>query len=961
MKSKVQLFCVCLFALLVVVSCTNSSTYIVTFKVDGEEDIVETYQWGDRIIVPEVEAKDDYVFIGWDAQIPEFMPERNLEFTAIFEKTKHTITYQIAGMEDIVVKYETGEKVIKPDDPVIEGYTFHGWDSEIPEIMPDKDVAIQALVTKNKYTITYQIENMEDLIVTYEFGETVVAPVIDVKLGSTLEGWEPSLPEVMPAENLVVKAIISTQKYVITYQIEGMEDIVVLYAKGVAIVAPNEPIKEGYTFNGWDPEIPEVMPENDLVFQAVFTKNVYTITFKVEGMEDQLIAFAYGEKIVLPTISVQEGYELIGWVEEVPETMPAKNLIFNAVLEKKMYTITYKGIGVDDIVVEYEFGAQITLPEPHYRNGFIFSNWVEELPEHMPAKHLVVNAKYTMDPDYEGVLFIGHAGCYSGIMNTETAFINAAVEKGYQAIECDLKQTKDGVFVVCHDDTFNGVAIASTNYEDLKDITYTTTRGGISYTSTICTLERYLEICKEYDLYAVIELKWSAGINNNDQSRMPALMSEIAKKDMTNQVIFLASQYKCLEWVRNNGYDNIQCQYLVNSADSETVYNRCVEWNFDVSFNIASTNTKEWIDRYHDAGLKVSSYTFNQYQDAATLQKWIDLGVDYVTCDKLVERDVVLPDYSEIGKLPRYTVLFVDADGTILKETLVREGYSAAAPLNPTKTGYIFTGWDKAYNHITTDLTVYATYTLAEYKITYQDNLILMNETSWLSKQEFIDEFYEDWFNWLTSSVGIVPGLTKSEDTYTLIAGTGSNTTATFASVADLKALNVYVVEKTIGAFVYQPIGGTNSEDYVFEENNGYFLQTEPYRSKYKDLNRYFLNVIEKAYTGYSKNYAQASQGRVQIFFRFHQWQQGVSIPSFDTLPKKFDVTILDGVNPTMPTIHLSYTFEESFVLEEAVCEGYRFVGWYLDQDCSENKKVTSIEKGTTGDLILFAKWEKVE
>lgn len=119
MKSKVQLFCVCLFALLVVVSCTNSSTYTVTFKVEGEEDIVETYQWGDRIIVPEVEAKDDYVFIGWDAQIPEFMPERNLEFTAIFEKTKHTITYQIAGMEDIVVKYETGEKVIKPDDPVI--------------------------------------------------------------------------------------------------------------------------------------------------------------------------------------------------------------------------------------------------------------------------------------------------------------------------------------------------------------------------------------------------------------------------------------------------------------------------------------------------------------------------------------------------------------------------------------------------------------------------------------------------------------------------------------------------------------------------------------------------------------------------------------------------------------------------------------------------------------------------
>lgn len=59
---------------------------------------------------------------------------------------------------------------------------------------------------------------------------------------------------------------------------------------------------------------------------------------------------------------------------------------------------------------------------------------------------------------------------------------------------------------MCHDDTFNNIAIANTNWEDLKDIEYTTTRGGISYTTKICTLERYLEICKEYNVYAVIEL-----------------------------------------------------------------------------------------------------------------------------------------------------------------------------------------------------------------------------------------------------------------------------------------------------------------------------------------------------------------------------------------------------------------------------------------------------------------------
>lgn len=132
--------------------------------------------------------------------------------------------------------------------------------------------------------------------------------------------------------------------------------------------------------------------------------------------------------------------------------------------------------------------------------------------------------------DRRELIFIGHAGCYLGIMNTEEAFINAAKIKKYDAIECDVKQTKDGVFVVCHDNDFAGISIANTNWEDLKNVTKTLTRGGVEYTATLCTFERYLEICKEYDLFAVVELKSSAGITNSDQSRMSALMEIINKK-----------------------------------------------------------------------------------------------------------------------------------------------------------------------------------------------------------------------------------------------------------------------------------------------------------------------------------------------------------------------------------------------------------------------------------------------
>lgn len=59
-----------------------------------------------------------------------------------------------------------------------------------------------------------------------------------------------------------------------------------------------------------------------------------------------------------------------------------------------------------------------------------------------------------------------------------------------------------------------------------------------------------------------------------------------------------------------------------------------------------------------------------------------------------------------------FTVTFVDFDGTVLKTETVESGKSATAPADPTRTGYAFAGWDAAFDNITGDLTVTATYTL---------------------------------------------------------------------------------------------------------------------------------------------------------------------------------------------------------------------------------------------------------
>jgi len=57
-----------------------------------------------------------------------------------------------------------------------------------------------------------------------------------------------------------------------------------------------------------------------------------------------------------------------------------------------------------------------------------------------------------------------------------------------------------------------------------------------------------------------------------------------------------------------------------------------------------------------------------------------------------------------------YTVTFVDYDGTVLKNETVTEGEAVAPPVDPSREGYVFSGWDKAYNNVTGDLTVTAQY-----------------------------------------------------------------------------------------------------------------------------------------------------------------------------------------------------------------------------------------------------------
>jgi hypothetical protein len=70
----------------------------------------------------------------------------------------------------------------------------------------------------------------------------------------------------------------------------------------------------------------------------------------------------------------------------------------------------------------------------------------------------------------------------------------------------------------------------------------------------------------------------------------------------------------------------------------------------------------------------------------------------------------------------QYEVKFLDWDGTELKKQTVNCGDEATAPANPTREGYNFTGWDKVFKEITAPLTVTAQYTIKTFTVTFKDS-----------------------------------------------------------------------------------------------------------------------------------------------------------------------------------------------------------------------------------------------
>ena len=367
----------------------SANSYSITYTVNGEEYTAQTYEFGAVVSAPEYTVPEGHTFSGWN--IPETMPAENLVLDAALTVNSYSITYTINGEEYTAQTYEFGAVVSAPEYTVPEGHTFSGWN--IPETMPAENLVLDAALTVNEYTVTYNINGEIYAIQVYAYGEEVFAPAYDVPDHFTFSGWD--TPATMPAENIVLDAtLVEDGKYTVSFMVDGETYFTFTGYEGDVITVPENPEKLGYTFDAWD-GMPEdgVLPAANITVTAVWSVNTYTITYTVNGDEYTAQTYEFGAAVSAPEYTVPEGHTFSGW--NIPETMPAENLVLDAALTVNSYSITYTVNGEEYTAQTYEFGAAVSAPEYTVPEGHTFSGW--NIPETMPAENLVLDAALTVN------------------------------------------------------------------------------------------------------------------------------------------------------------------------------------------------------------------------------------------------------------------------------------------------------------------------------------------------------------------------------------------------------------------------------------------------------------------------------------------------------------------------------------------------------------------------------------
>jgi len=353
-------------------------TYSVVFVDWTKENVVvETYEHGQPLVPPEIESTDDSFAVGWDKIIDDTtVVTDNMVVTAKYTKKTYTVTFLDESgnilMEETV---EYGDKASAPTELDNPNAKLFDWLSN--------------------GNMDYVTDNM---IVTpvYTFNETVNTPTANIDSGEF-------------AESQVISLHCDTENAVIYYSLNGEDPLIngMEYTEPFTISQSSELRFIACAFeenNSKEERVLVAINNSDVTEQM----HVVTISSNLNDVVDSIFV-KDGETIEISEEALKvEGYDYGYAIATYGEVSDEWNVLTGGITESmhisliwipKMYTVTV--MGYDDEVIsidEYEYLAEITLPECPDVEGYVFAGF--DCEDVTVKSDMTIFAKYIPEDEY---------------------------------------------------------------------------------------------------------------------------------------------------------------------------------------------------------------------------------------------------------------------------------------------------------------------------------------------------------------------------------------------------------------------------------------------------------------------------------------------------------------------------------------------------------------------------------
>lgn len=461
---------------------TATLTYEFTGDVPaGAETLLPaggSYEAGQNVTLADKPTFDGYEFHGWfykGEQVSQIMlPADGATVTGYWTEIpaqKGTINFYDGDKLLFTKTGNVGEQEAAPVPPTKEGYTFVCWtdanggEVTFPVTYTEDTINVYAKWEASELTVTYYLAvGAEDPleVQTYETGDAIIPAALPE--GFECDGWVDAdgnpLPAVMGTKSLVVYPKNLTPKsYNLTFDANGGHfgddetntSITSQVLYGSEIKRPDSPVRDGYVFAGWEPNVEAEMPNHDLTYTAKWETapvdgETYSAVFLVDGVPHAQYVLKEGDVIPVPADPQKFGYKFKGWEPEVPSTMPAHNVEFVAtwevdkefvtviiggvvisggviaaiaginasiiagigiiggiititIIAKNTYTVKYIVDGETYKTYKVLAGTKIPVPADPTKEGYVFDGWDPEVPDKMPAADQTFTAKWKAAAD----------------------------------------------------------------------------------------------------------------------------------------------------------------------------------------------------------------------------------------------------------------------------------------------------------------------------------------------------------------------------------------------------------------------------------------------------------------------------------------------------------------------------------------------------------------------------------